>query len=253
MIDASDAALKARGLATVVSAPDETNARLFLADVAAYPPATLARVGQLNVHSYGTLYQTGVRDAARAAGIRLWMSENDTPLDGDRENFDGMPSALAFADHVVADLKKLEPAAWVFWQAVENLSGGNGKPTSNWGLIKADLAAPAAGPHAIHVTRKYWAMAQFSRYIRPGYRLVPVDDLDTAGALSPDGATLVLVHVNGGVTPRRLALPRGWRAQAVLTDATHDARCVAGVTAPAQSVVTLVLTRGRAKAACPAG
>jgi hypothetical protein len=40
----------------------------------------------------------------------------------------------------------------------------------------------------------------------------------------------------------------------VLTDATHDARCVAGVTAPAQSVVTLVLTRGRANAvACPAG
>ncbi|MGU3317132.1 glycoside hydrolase [Sphingomonas sp. M6A6_1c] len=254
MIEASDAALKKRGLATVVSAPDETNARLFLADIAAYPPATLARVGQLNVHSYGTLYQTGVRDAARAAGIRLWMSENDTPLDGDRENFDGMPSALAFADHVVADLKKLEPAAWVFWQAVENLSGGNGKPTSNWGLIKADLAAPAAGPHAIHVTRKYWAMAQFSRYIHPGYRLVPVDDLDTAGALSPDGKTLVLVHVNGGVTPQRLAVPQGWRAQAVLTDATHDARCVAGVTAPAQSVVTLVLTRGRANAvACPAG
>jgi hypothetical protein len=41
-------------------------------------------------------------------------------------------------------------------------------------------------------------MAQFSRYIRPGYRLVPLDDLDTVGALSPDGATLVMVHVNGG-------------------------------------------------------
>jgi hypothetical protein len=96
-----------------------------------------------------------LRDAARAAGIWLWMSENDTPLDGNPETFDGTPSALAFADHVVADLKKLEPAAWVFWQAVENLSGGNGKPTSNWGLIKADLAALAAGPHAIHVTRRY--------------------------------------------------------------------------------------------------
>jgi hypothetical protein len=35
MIDAGDMALKARGLATVVSAPDETNARLFFADVAA--------------------------------------------------------------------------------------------------------------------------------------------------------------------------------------------------------------------------
>jgi len=64
----------------------------------------------------------------------------------------------------------------------------------------------------------------------------------------------VLVHVNGGVTPRRLEVPQGWRPQAVLTDATHDARCVAGMTAPAQSVVTLVLTRRRAKpVVCPAG
>lgn len=250
MIDAADTALKAERLTTVIAAPDETNARLFLADLAAYPPETLARIGQLNVHSYGTLYQTGVRDAARAAGIRLWMSENDTPLDDDRENFDGMPSALAFADHVVADLKRLEPAAWIFWQAVENLSGGNGKPTSNWGLIKADLAAPAAGPHAIHVTRKYWAMAQFSRYIRPGYRLVAVDDMDSAAALSPDGATLVLVHVNGGIAPRRLAVPAGWRVQAVRTDATHDARCVAGLIAPPQSVTTLILTRGGARTTC---
>jgi hypothetical protein len=52
------------------------------------------------------------------------------------------------------------------------------------------------------------------------------------------------------VTPRRLVVPKGWRTQAVLTDATHDARCVGGATAPAQSAVTLVLTRARAKPVC---
>ncbi|WP_162233553.1 hypothetical protein [Sphingomonas sp. Leaf34] len=35
--------------------------------------------------------------------------------------------------------------------------------------------------------RNYWAVAQFSRYIKPGYKLIAVDDLDTAGAISPDG------------------------------------------------------------------
>ncbi len=252
MIDASDAALKAAGLATVVAASDETNSHLFLEDWAAYPAATRARVGQLNVHSYGTIHQTGVRDIARASGIRLWMSENDTPLDKDPENFEGMPSALAFAEHVVMDLKRLEPAAWVFWQAVENLSTNNNGKGSNWGLVKADLKAPAAGPHAIHVTRKYWAMAQFSRYIRPGDRLVAVDDMDTAGALSPDGARLVLVHVNGGITPRRLVVPAGWRASAVVTDATRKAVCMAGTVAPPRAIVTLVLTKGRAVPPCPA-
>lgn len=253
MIDATDAAMKARGLATVVAAPDETNSLLFLADWAAYPASTRARIGQLNVHSYGTLHQTGVRDAARAAGIRLWMSENDTPLDKDPESFNGMASPLAMAEHIVLDLKRLEPAAWVFWQAVEDLSTRDGAKGSNWGLVKADLRAPADAPHTINVTRKYWAMAQFSRYIRPGDRLIPVDDLDTVGALSPDGQRLALVHVNPGITPRRLIVPRGWHPRMIVTDATHDAACVAGTVAPARSVVTLILDHHASKdPPCPA-
>lgn len=243
VIDATEAALKARGLATVVAAPDETNAHLLLADWAAYPPATRARVGQINVHSYGAIHQTGVRDIARASGIRLWMSENDAPLSGDPEAVDGMTSPLAFAEHIVLDLKRLEPAAWVFWQAVEDWSTRDGKPGSNWGLVKADLAASPGAPHRITITRKYWAMAQFSRYIRPGYRLVPVDDLDTVGALAPGGRTLVMVHVNPGLVARQLILPVGWTARMILTDASHDAAPVLGTVVPPRSIATLILRR----------
>jgi len=243
MIDATHAALRSRRLSTVVAAPDETNSHLFLADWARYPATTRARIGQINVHSYDTVHQTGVRDVARASGIRLWMSENDTPLVGDPEDVEGMASPLAFAEHVVADLKRLEPAAWVFWQAVEDWSARDGKPGSNWGLVKADLRAAPDAPHRIVVTRKYWAMAQFSRYIRPGYRLVPVDDLDTVGALSPDGRTLVLVHVNPGLVARRLTLPAGWRTQMVVTDASRRAAPVAGTLVPPTAIATLILTR----------
>jgi hypothetical protein len=100
-------------------------------------------------------------------------------------------------------------------------------------------------PHAIHVTGKYWAMAQFSRYIRPGDRLVPVDDMDTVGALSADGRRLVLVHVNPGLSPRPLtvAVPGRWQRRMIVTDAGHKAAEVAGDVAPPQSIVTLVLTR----------
>jgi len=250
MIDATAAALKARNLKTVISAPDETNSHILLQDWAGYPQATRRMLGQINVHSYGTVHQTAVRDLARAAHIRLWMSENDTPLDKDPEDLEGMTSALALAEHIVLDLKRLEPAAWVFWQAVEDLSARDGSKGSNWGLIKADLRAPPDAPHPLHITSKYWVMAQFSRYIRPGYRLIAVDDMDTVGALSPDGATLVLIHVNGGLNPRRLsiALP-GWSAETILTDATHHAQRVPGTTAPPRSVVTLVLRKGGLKAA----
>ena len=228
----------------MVSAPDETNSHILLQDWAAYPLATRRVIGQINVHSYGTVHQTAVRDLARAARIPLWMSENDTPLANDAEDSAGMASALAFGEHVVLDLKRLEPAAWIFWQAVEDLSARDRAKGSNWGLIKADLRAPADGPHPIRITPKYWVMAQFSRFIRPGYRLVPVDDADTAGALSPDGRTLVLVHVNGGLTPRRLVTNlRGWSASAYLTDAIHHAEPAPATVAPPRSVITLVLRK----------
>ena len=229
MIDATADAISSTGLKTMVSAPDETNSHLFLRDWASYPAATRARIGQLNVHSYGTVHQTAVRDIARASGIRLWMSENDTPLDKDPENFDGMPSALAFGEHVIQDLKRLEPAAWVFWQAVESLSAHDGGPGSNWGLVKMDLRAPAAGPHPIHVTAKYWAMAMFSRYIRPGYRLVPVDDPDTVAAIAPDRRTLALIHLNAGLVQRtlKIASPEIGVRDIFVTDATHQASRIA--------------------------
>lgn len=248
MIDAVDAALKARRLNTVIAAPDETNSHLFVTDWAGWTAATRARVGQLNVHSYGTLHQTAVRDIARAAGIRLWMSEHDMSADDDPENVESLNTALVFAEHVVGDFRRLEPAAWIFWQAVEDLSARDGKPGSNWGLVKMDLTAPAAGPHPIGVSRKYWAMANFSRYVRPGYRLVPVDDADSIAALSPDNETLVIVHVNGGIVRRALSVNAATDfalTQTILTDATHDASPVAGtaMVAPPRSVTTFVLRR----------
>ncbi len=253
MIDATDAALKAHRLSAVVAAPDETNSHLFVADWAAYPAATRARIGQLNVHSYGAVHQTAVRDIARAARIRLWMSEHDMTLDKTPESFTDMATALAFAEHVVTDIRRLEPAAWVFWQAVEDLSARDGAPGKNWGLIKMDLRAPAAGPHPINITAKYWAMANFSRYIRPGYRLIAIDDPDSIAALSPDGATLVVVHVNGGVVERHLSIAAAGRTrfalrETIVTDATHRAQPVpagrnAAAVAMPQSVSTFVLTR----------
>lgn len=247
MIDASDRALKAHGLKTVIAAPDETNSHLFVRDWQDYPAATRARIGQLNVHSYGSVHQTAVRDIARAHGIRLWMSENDTPLDKDPENFDGIATPLAFAEHVVHDLKRLEPVAWVFWQAVERRGEGKGDGTgggSNWGLIKMAYTPASAAEHPIQLTRKYWAMAQFSRYIRPGYRLVPVDDADTVGALSPDGKRLVLVHVNGGAVTRRLTIgvPGARVVERIVTDATRDAAVVpAQALAEPGAITTLIV------------
>ncbi|WP_206244258.1 glycoside hydrolase [Novosphingobium terrae] len=224
MIEASAKALQERRLTTQIAAMDETNSDTFLTDWKAYPATTRSLIGQLNVHSYGTLYQTGVRDAAKAAQIRLWMSENDTPDKGP-ESFTGMAPALALADHIIADLRHLQPAAWIFWQAVETLSARDGKAGSNWGLIKMDLQAPPEAPHPLSITMKYWAMANFSRYIRPGMRLFRPADEDTIGAANPDGRELVFVHVNPGATPRQLVLSIAgdWSIQTIVTSGDQHA------------------------------
>lgn len=250
MIDATHTALREAGLRTVVSAPDETSSQLFLENWAGYPIETINKIGQLNVHSYGNLHQTSVRDVARASGIRLWMSENDTPL-GDSESIEGMAAPLAFAEHVVLDLKRLEPSAWVFWQAVETYSAIDGKAGTNWGLVKADLRSEPHADHDIAVTKKYWAMAQFSRYIRPGYRLVASGDIDTVAAISPDSEILVLVHVNAGPISRQLVLPDGWNSVAIATMANRNAECVDSRLAEAESITTFVLVRNATKAPCP--
>ncbi|KAF0096005.1 MAG: hypothetical protein FD144_5902, partial [Rhodospirillaceae bacterium] len=39
---------------------------------------------------------------------------------------------------------------------------------------------------SFHITAKYYAMASFSRHLRPGYRLVRNNDEDTITALSPN-------------------------------------------------------------------
>lgn len=242
IIKAVKAALTARGLKTEIAAPDETNAQTFVLDWAGLDAQARADIGQLNVHSYDTTGKTAVRDIARASGKRLWMSEVDLSPPNVRQDYADIRPAIALSEQIVSDINRLEPQAWVLWQAVENDKGPS--PTSsNWGLIKLDYATGAEP----HVTEKYWAMGGFTRFIRPGARFVSPGDSDTVVAVRPGGQGFVAVHVNPGLYARRLAfqLPKGIRHMAVtVTDADRHWHTVctgrAGtVAAPPLSVTTV--------------
>ena len=246
MIKAVKAALTARGLKTEIAAPDETNAQTFVLDWAGLDADARADIGQLNAHSYDTTGKTAVRDIARISGKRLWMSEVDLSPPNVRQDYNDMRPAIALSEQIVSDINRLEPEAWVLWQAVENDKGA-GETSSNWGLIKLDYAT-GRDPH---VTEKYWAMGAFTRFIRPGVRFVPPGDSDTVVALQPDAKGIVAVHVNPGLYARRLAfvLPSGARQMTVtVTDAERHWKTVCtgragAVTAPPQSVTTIEFNR----------
>lgn len=251
IIKAVHAELQARGVKTQIAGVDETNAQTFMLDWAGLDDAARASIEQINVHSYDTTGKAAVRDLARATGKRLWMSEVDLSPPNVRQDYDDMRPAIALGEQIVSDINRMQPVAWVLWQAVENESQDPAS-SSNWGLIKMDFANRVSPD--IHVTAKYWAMGQFSKYIRPGDHFIPVDDDDTVVAVRPGAQGFVAVHVNPGLLSRRLKIdlpPEGvkrpYTMSLVVSDSAHhlDRSCPATqnddgtVVVPPMSVTTI--------------
>ncbi|GAA4836935.1 RICIN domain-containing protein [Kitasatospora terrestris] len=206
MLTSTRTALTAAGLSTPVAGMDETDPVQFRGDWSSYSTAARAAVGRLNTHTYSPGGRGGARDIARGAGKSLWMSEVDLGGSGPQD-FTDMSPALDFSRRITGDLRELEPSAWVMWQAVEDYENMTpAHENSNWGLIQVDLtpADPAAEP--IRKNKKYWAMANYSRFIRPGARVIATDSADTVAALRPGGTGAVAVYTNTGGEARTVTL-----------------------------------------------
>ncbi|MEY2225620.1 glycoside hydrolase [Streptomyces sp. BF23-19] len=206
MITALRAELDRSGLRTPIAAMDETDPDMFRANWDSYGSTVRSAVGRLNTHTYGTNGRSGARDIAKGAHKPLWMSEVD--LGGTvPQSFTDMSPALDLAERITDDLTRLEPRAWVLWQAVEDYE--NMTPAhedSNWGLIQTDFTPAHAAKEPLRKNKKYWAMAQYSRFIRPGSRIIGTDDDHTLAAVRPGGQGAVVVHTNPTGSARTIAL-----------------------------------------------
>jgi ricin-type beta-trefoil lectin protein/glycosyl hydrolase family 30 len=256
-------ALRRTGTRASVSAMDETSPRLFTSNWNSYPDAVRSQVAQLNTHTYGTAQRTTVRDIAKAEGKPLWMSEVDGSW-GDRQSFTSMAPGLGMAQHMVDDLRELEPDAWMFWQPVEDFDnmkpGGESAKGANWGAIQLRFDCSARDTLRtcpIRTNTKFDTVRNFTHFLRPGDRLIKVDDASSVAALSATGATVV--YVNAGSKPRAVRLDLS-KFGAVRRDAKvtpivtrfHRAlvrgrsvgvrRRAAMLVVPARSVATFVIT-----------
>ncbi|MEE1816708.1 MULTISPECIES: RICIN domain-containing protein [unclassified Streptomyces] len=206
MVTTMRARLNADGITTPLAAMDETNPDVFRSNWDTYDPAVKSAIGRLNTHTYGTSGRTGVRDIAKGAATPLWMSEVD--LGGSvGQSFTDMSPALDLTQHLNEDFRELEPRAWVLWQAVEDYENMTpGRENSNWGLIQADFTPADAATEPLRKNKKYWAMANYTRFVRPGARVINTDNADTFAALRPAGQGAVVVHTNPTGAPQRLTL-----------------------------------------------
>ena len=191
-----------------VSAMDETNPGTFMTNWNAYGADARAAVEQMNVHTYGTGSRTSVRDAAKAAGKPLWMSEVEGDWGAGVTDYTSMLPGLGVATRMVEDMRELEPSAWVFWQPIEDSvpqQAGNG----NWGSIHIpfNCAADATLKTCpIQANTKFDTIRNFTHYLRPGDRFVKVDDTSSVAAVKPSGAKATVVHINSTTENRRVVL-----------------------------------------------
>lgn len=183
-------------LNTVVSAMDETNPSTFGTNWGNYTNETKANIGQMNVHTYGTGQRPLVRDLAKIEGKRLWMSEVD--VGGSvPQNFDAIDPGLDLAERITSDIKNLEPSAWVLWQAIEDEVNMNADhENSNWGLIQVDFDPNDFNTLKWHKNKKYYVMGNYSKFIRPGYKIINANNENTLAAVDEGGSKVVVIYTN---------------------------------------------------------
>jgi O-glycosyl hydrolase len=225
---------------TSVSASDENSIDQAVDTFAAMDASALGYMGQVNTHTYnGSNRNTLMTDAANASK-RLSVSEYG----------DGDATGLTMAAQILTDLKGMQPKNWIYWQAVDN-SGG-------WGFLNNALDGTSNYGYAFN--EKYYVMGNFSKFIRPGYQFIDIDDSNSVAAYDGNGA-LVIVTVNSSTTAQEVtynlqnipaAMGAGpWNVQAYRTSATENLAAqpmfqVSGSTfyrrIPANSVTTFVIT-----------
>lgn len=240
------AALAARGLdGTGISSDDEFRMDDLVDTFASYDKETQSLVAQLNTHSYSGNRRADVREVAETNGKRLWMSEYGCSV-GPHDH-DAMDTPLALSAQIRRDMTALRPTAWVYWQAVEDEAG------HNWGLIHVPFNGDGAN---YTITRSYYALGHYSRFIRPGSVLVGADNANALAAYNPSSQTLVVVHDNDSAADTTVALNvRGIEAvtsAAVYRTSARDGLArlpdiaLSGSTllaaAPARSITTYVIS-----------
>lgn len=172
------AELDQRGLSGMaIAASDENTYDQAIATWKTYPPAVKQVVAQINVHGYQGA--KGERDRllglARKDGKKLWNSEYG----------DGGRSGMEMARNLHLDFHQLRPTAWTYWQPLDG---------SGWGLIETNFFTNSLG----ETNPKYFVLAQYTRHIRPGMKIIDSGSPDVVAALDEAGHRLVLVALNDG-------------------------------------------------------
>lgn len=204
-------AVKKAGLTQLdITASDETNTSLQLVSCKRYSEEAWDVIDRISTHTYSKATPK-VAEIAKNRGKPLWMTETDwSAVCG--EDAGEMGPALWLSEKIIEDLNTLRPQAWVIWQIVaayiskKEFKGRRDMPClpdltkGYWGTAFADMDT-----EEIHLTQKYYAFGQFSRFIRPGTTLLKVDK-QTIACYDDKAKKLCVVCVNTKASDSKIRL-----------------------------------------------
>ena len=144
------------------------------------------------------LTKENIRNASPDAEV--WMSEvcilgnagDIRQFNGHGFNVNDMDYAIHIARMINQDMTLLDTSAWHWWLAVTPYNYKDG-------LLKI---SPTLNADTLQTSKVFWALGNFSRFIRPGYQRVEtswnnnLQGLMTSAYLSDDQSKLVTVLVN---------------------------------------------------------
>ena len=176
IVNATGDAAKRLHLRTTITASDEPSIGNGDRAFGAYDATALDDISKINVHSYGGGDRTRLMELALSAGKDRWLSEYG---DNDR-------SGIATSERILEDMNGLHPTAWVGWQFVDSAPG--------WGCLRNPLDNEADTDFVIN--QKYYVMENYTRFIRPGDKLICVNDANSLCAFNDRSRKLVIVVTN---------------------------------------------------------
>lgn len=193
--DVSDK-LQEKNLATEIAASDETGYNETIDTYNAFNATTRFLISQINTHGYSGTKRREIRDVALRDKKRVWQSELDgsgaaKPFDVWAHNHNDIVPGLDIAERFMKDLKELQADAIIFWQIVES-EQAQISLNKNWGCIHADFN----GGEKFYLTKKYYSVKQFTKFIRPGSIILDVNNPDAVAFVSKSNDKLIIVQRN---------------------------------------------------------
>lgn len=176
----------AKGLSNVtIAGPEGFEFDATLSSWNSYDSLAQSGIDKINTHSYYGTERLYLNTIALCKDKRLSVSEYGLGV-GDHDH-NAIASSLELAHKIRDDVHNLQAETWVYWQAVEEEFNVN-----NWGFIHASFE----GNESYNITKQYYGMGNFSKFIRPGSVIIGADNSNMLVALNNETKQLSIVIIN---------------------------------------------------------